>query len=201
MPRQVRRAVLVSYAAFVLVGLNAGVSGVLLPALIGDYGVDMTTIGITFFVSSAGFMLAGSATGPLLERLGTRLALAIGGGLYVMATLYMASRPPFAAFLAVQLVVGYGIGVLESVLNVYLTALPSATTLLNRLHAFFGVGALLGPSMAAWMLDLRRRGRPCGWCWRVACLPLVAGFLVVYPRRSPRGCGAAGRPEAGAPVS
>ncbi|GAA0840211.1 MFS transporter [Streptosporangium amethystogenes subsp. fukuiense] len=198
-PRSPWRApVALAYATFVLAGLNAGVGGVLLPALIGDYGVDMTTIGITFFVSSAGFMLAGSGTGPLLERLGTRLALAIGGGLYVMATLYMASRPPFVAFLAVQLVAGYGIGVLESVLNAYLTELPSATTLLNRLHAFFGVGALLGPLTAAWMLTFL----PWTAVWlvlAVACLPLVAGFLVAYPRHTPAGDGAAERPVPAGP--
>ncbi|MEU4537541.1 MFS transporter [Streptosporangium sp. NPDC023825] len=185
-----RAPIILAYATFVLAGLNAGVGGVLLPALIGDYGVDMTTIGITFFASSAGFMLAGSATGPLLERLGTRLALAVGGGLYVMATLYMAARPPFVAFVAVQLVVGYGTGVLESVLNAYLAELPSATTLLNRLHAFFGVGALLGPLTAAWMLTFL----PWTAVWlvlAVACLPLVAGFLMACPRRAPAGDGAA----------
>ncbi|MEU4407733.1 MFS transporter [Streptosporangium sp. NPDC023963] len=200
-----RAPIVLAYATFVLAGLNAGVGGVLLPALIGDYGVDMTTIGITFFASSAGFMLAGSATGPLLERLGTRLALAVGGGLYVMATLYMAARPPFVAFVAVQLVVGYGTGVLESVLNAYLAESPSATTLLNRLHAFFGVGALLGPLTAAWMLTFL----PWTAVWlvlAVACLPLVAGFLTAYPRRAPAGDGAAdplvkaGPPYPDAPV-
>ncbi|MFF5247200.1 MFS transporter [Streptosporangium sp. NPDC000095] len=178
-----RAPVVLAYATFVLAGLNAGVGGVLLPTLIGDYGVDMTTIGITFFVSSAGFMLAGSTTGPLLERLGTRLSLAVAGGLYVISTLYMATRPPFAAFVAVQLVVGYGTGVLESVLNAYLAELPSATTLLNRLHAFFGVGALLGPLLAAWTLTFL----PWTAVWLVlalACLPLLAGFLVAYPRRT-----------------
>lgn len=191
-----RAPVVLAYVTFVLAGLNAGVSGVLLPTLIGDYGVDMTTIGITFFVLSAGFMLAGSTTGPLLERLGTRLALAVAGGLYAMVTLYMASRPSFAAFVAVQLVVGYGSGVLESVLNAYLAELPSATTLLNRLHAFFGVGALLGPLMAAWMLTFL----PWTAVWLVlgvAYLPLVAGFLVAYPRRTPVGDASVGP---GAPV-
>ena len=37
--RQVRPPVLVSYAAFVLVGISAGVSGVLLPSQMAGYGV------------------------------------------------------------------------------------------------------------------------------------------------------------------
>ena len=184
MPRQVRAPVLVSYAAFVLVGISAGVSGVLLPSQMASYGVDRATIGIMFFTGSAGFVLAGISTGALIRRYGIRIALATGGGAYVLAGLYLATRPPFAAFVTVQLVTGYGTGVLESALNTYLAALPGATTLLNRLHAFFGVGALLGPVLAAWIVGF------ASWTvvWlvlAVACVPLVAGFLVAYPGRDP----------------
>ena len=58
-----RISVALAYATFVLVGMSAGVGGVLLPAQIDDYGVDMATIGITFFTFSAGFILAGSSAG------------------------------------------------------------------------------------------------------------------------------------------
>ena len=97
---------------------------------------------------------------------------------------YLASRPPFPAFVAAQLITEYGTGVLESALNVYLAALPGATALLNRLHAFFGVGALLGPALAAWIISV------ASWSvvWlvlAVACVPLVAGFLLAYPGREP----------------
>ncbi|MBB5967048.1 MFS transporter [Planomonospora venezuelensis] len=191
-----RVSVALAYAVFVLVGMSAGVGGVLLPAQIDDYGVDKTTIGITFFTFSAGFMLAGATAGSLVDRLGTRAALVAGGGAFVLAGLYTATRPPFVALVAVQVMAGYGTGVLESVLNAHLTRLPSATTLLNHLHAFFGVGALLGPLLAAWMLGFL----PWTAVWlvlAVLCLPLTAGFLMAYP-----GSGAAaGRAEGKEPQS
>ncbi|MGI5150619.1 MFS transporter [Plantactinospora sp. CA-294935] len=192
-----RPVVLLAYAAFVLVGLSAGVGGVLLPAQIDDYGVDKATIGITFFTFSAGFLLAGITTGGLIDRLGTRAALAVGGGAFVLASLYTALRPPFLALVAVQVVAGYGIGVLESVLNAHLSELTGATTLLNRLHAFFGVGALLAPALAAWML----RALPWTLVWLVlalAGLPLVVGFLLAYPKR--RGPDDGGPTADGAPA-
>src|ERR1700683_4213742 len=184
MPARVRRPVLVSYAAFVLVGISAGVSGVLLPSQMAGYGVDRATIGVIFFASSAGFVLAGISTGAVIHRSGVRIALTAGGGAYVLAGFYLATRPPFAAFVLAQLLTGYGTGVLESALNVYLARLPEATTLLNRLHAFFGVGALLGPPLAAWVVGFS------SWTvvWlvlAVACVPLAVGFLTAYPGPEP----------------
>jgi fucose permease len=173
-----------SYATFVLVGIGAGASGVLLLAQMRDYGVDRTTIGTTFFTLSVGYVLGGLATGWLTERFGIRVALAFGGGAFALSGLYLATRPPFAAFVLVQLVSGFGAGLLESALNVYLAGLPGATTRLNRLHAFFGVGALIGPVLAERIVAVT------SWTvvWLVlalASVALVAGFLAVFPLRLP----------------
>ncbi|MFG1948223.1 MFS transporter [Nonomuraea sp. NPDC048826] len=176
-----RGSVLLAYVGFVLVGVSAGVSGVLLPPQIADYGVDMATIGITFFTFSAGFLLSGSSSGALVRRFGTRTALLAGTGTYVLAAAIMGVRPPFVVFVAVQVVAGYGMGLLEAVLNSYLAGLPSAATLLNRLHAFFGVGALAGPLLATWMLTFA----PWNGVWLVlaaAFALLAVGFGVTYPR-------------------
>jgi fucose permease len=177
-------AVLLAYAGFVLVGLQAGVSGVLLPAQIDDYGVDKAVIGLTFFTFAAGFLLAGIAAGPLQHRLGMRATLVLGGSATVLSWLVLAARPWFILFVLVQVMAGFGTGVLESVLNVYLADLPNSTALLNRLHAFFGVGALLGPLLAAWMLEFTTW--PTVWLvLAVVAVPLVAGYLLVYPRQEP----------------
>lgn len=130
-------------------------------------------------------MLAGSNAGPLIHRFGVRTTLVVGCGAYVLAGLVTAARPPFLALVAVQLIVGYGTGLIESVLNVYLADLPGATTLLNRLHAFFGVGALLGPLLATWMLG----HLPWTAVWLVlalAGLPLIVGFRLALPAREDR---------------
>jgi hypothetical protein len=151
-PRPEGTPVILAYVTFALIGVSAGVTGVLLVDQMRDYAVDRATIGIIFFAKSAGFVLAGATAGALIHRFGTRVALVLGAGCFALAALYTATRPPFAAFVLVQVLVGYGIGALESVLNAYLAALANATTLLNRLHAFFGVGALLGPPLATWIV-------------------------------------------------
>jgi fucose permease len=172
---------LIAYIAFVLIGTTSAVNGVLLVAQISYYGVSRSTIGTTFFTGTVGYVLAGSAVGFLIHRFGFRIALVIGGSGFVLAGLYTATRPPFVAFVILQVLVGFAMGVVESVLNAYLTTLPNATALLNRLHAFFGVGALLGPPLATWIVGHAL------WTtvWLIlglAYIPVVAGFLIAYPR-------------------
>jgi fucose permease len=179
-----RAPVLLAYAAFVLVGLNAGVNGVLLAAQMGDYGVSRATIGLTFFTGSAGFVLAGITAGALIHRFGIRFGVATGGCGYALAALYAGTRPAFVALVVLQIAIGYGTGLLESVLNVELSALPGATTLLNRLHGFFGVGALLGPPLAAAIVAAASWPTVMLVLGAVA-IPLTAGFLIVHPPTGP----------------
>ncbi len=181
---QERSRVLLAYTAFVLVGVSAAVGGVLLPAQILDYGVSKATIGLIFVTGSAGFALSGVTAGALIHRAGFRTALAVGGAAYLLAALGTAARPPFVVLVLVQVLLGYGTGVLESALNAYLAGLPEPSGPLNRLHAFFGVGALIGPSLAAWMLS--RVSWPTVWLvLALLCVPLLVAFLMAYPRAAP----------------
>ena len=185
-----RPAVAVSFAAFVCVGIWSGVSGVLLPAQMASYHVDHATIGLTFFAGAAGFALAGLTTGGLLHRFGFRATPAGATGLFVLVLLCLALRPPFPVFLAAQLVGGYGCGVLESTLNVYLAGLDGAPALLNRLHAFWGSGALIGPPLAAWLLGFTT--------WPVVYVVLAVAFVIAgasFPLAYPARGAAADVPE------
>jgi fucose permease len=181
---QERSRVLLAYMAFVLVGVSAAVGGVLLPAQILDYGASLATIGLIFVTGSAGFALSGVTAGALIHHAGFRTPLAVGGAAYLLAALGTAARPPFVVLVLVQVLLGYGTGVLESVLNAYLAGLPEPGGPLNRLHAFFGVGALIGPSLAAWMLS--RVSWPTVWLvLALLCVPLLVAFLMAYPRAAP----------------
>jgi fucose permease len=171
----------VAFALFTLIGINLAGGGVLLPAQIDDYGVDKTTIGAIFWASSLGYGLAAAANGALIHRLGVRVYLMGGATVALVAASAIALRAPFPVFVALQAALGFGIGGLEACLNSYLSTLERPTALLNSLHAFFGVGAVIGPLLAATVLAQ-------GYAWTtfyvlvaVLIAPLVAGLLL-YPR-------------------
>jgi hypothetical protein len=66
--------------------------------LLGQNWLDVPVRPSPVCLSYAGFALAGPSTGAPIGRCGVRTALAAGGGSYVLAGLYLATRPPFSAF-------------------------------------------------------------------------------------------------------
>ena len=171
-----RLPISLAFLGFVLTGINDGASGVLIPSLSAFYGVNYAVIGLLFFVLSFGYFLAALSSGLLTQRLGLRWILLLGAMISLLSLLPFGLKLPFVVLLPARLVLGLGIGLLETGLNVYATTLPRSTLLLNYLHAFYGVGALLGPIVASIALALQ-------WGWNSVylfmgglCLLLLLAF-------------------------
>jgi fucose permease len=186
-----------SFAGLVLVGLGAGATGVLVPYQLADYRISKVLLGLLFFAFSGGYVLSGLANGALIRWLGTRGQLVLGCSVYLVTAFGIGLHPSFPLLAVGSVAFGFGTGILDAGLNAYVATLPNHTSLLNYLHAFFGVGALLGPLLAGEIVDHRRLP------WQDTYLvlgavsaPLLIGFAVVLPRRVsvPLSSGAALRP-------
>jgi fucose permease len=175
----------VSFFAFILMGLTDSAVGILLPSVSAYYHLDKATVSLLFPVSSAGYLLAALASGPLLARLGRRVMLGLGGGVYALAALLISAQPPFALTLAAYFGVGFGIAILDAGLNAYIASLPRSVGLLNYLHAFYGVGALLGPVIASAILAAAWRWGATYLVWALlASIAAVSFALFFEPRKS-----------------
>jgi len=175
-----RLPVVLAFFAFVLIGMVGGANGVLLPSLSAFYSVGDAVIGFLFLVSSLGYFLSALSSGLLTEQLGLRWMLLLGAATFLLGLLAFGLRLPFILLLPARLMLGFGIGLLETGLNIYVTALPRSTILLNYLHAFYGVGALVGPLAASLIIAL-------SWGWSSVyllltglSLPLLLGFGVLF---------------------
>jgi fucose permease len=175
----------VAFAGFILIGISAGVSGVLLPSQMSDYRIDKVTVGLQFFTFSGGYLLSGIANGWLIRRLGERGQLSLGAAIFVGTALGVGLRPGFPVFLAATVLLGFGTGILDAGLNAYVSNLPGHTALLNHLHAFFGVGALIGPQVGALLLHAGRPWPDAYLLMGVVAVPVLAGLATLYPSRLP----------------
>jgi len=161
------------FLAFIMIGANDGAVGVLLPSLRAHYGVDKGTISLVFLLVTAGFLAAATSSGLLVHKLGVRIFLSLGGAAFLTAvgTIYL--MPPFLALLLAMLIMGFGLGIIDAGLNAYVAGLPNNSALLNYLHAFYGLGALLGPAVATVFLEMVH------WSWNSVYLLWVALSLLV----------------------
>jgi fucose permease len=173
-----------AFAAFILLGLTSGISGVLIPSQMADYRVDKVTIGVMFFTFSAGYVLSGVANGSLIRWLGARGQLALGVTVFVCLSYGVGLRPSFALLLIANVGLGFGTGIMDAGLNAYLSTMPGHTALLNLLHAFFGVGALIGPVLATAVLHGHRPWQDVYLLLATAGVPVLIGILALFPRRT-----------------
>ena len=73
-------------------------------------------------------------------------------------------------------------------MQAYLAGLPSQTARLNLLHGFFGVGALLGPLAATWVLD--RAAWTVVWLLLgLLAVPVAVAYAATFPGPSTPGRG------------
>lgn len=164
--RFVRLPIGLSFYSFALVGLNSGAGGIILKSLGTYYHVGDAVLGTLFFASALSYALSAFFCGPLTERLSLRWLLALGTMLFLLGTLGYILEVPFALLYAFRLCIGLGTGIIETGFNIFISALPGRTSLLNYLHAFFGVGTVFGPLLATGILALL-------WGWNMIYVALA----------------------------
>ncbi len=177
--RFARLSIGLSFYSFALVGLNSGANGVVLKSLGSYYHVGDAILGTLFFASALSYALSSFFCGPLAERLSLRWLLVLGTTLFLLGTLGYILEMPFVLLFAFRLFMGLGTGIIETCFNIFISALPRHTSLLSYLHAFFGVGTIFGPLLAAGILALL-------WGWNMIYVVLallnllqLAGILLL----------------------
>ncbi len=168
-----------------MIGANDGAMGVLLPSLRAHYGLDKGTISFVFLLITGGFLVAASSSGILVHRLGIRLFLSLGGAAFLTAVGMVSLMPPFLALLSAMMIMGFGLGIIDAGLNAYVAGLPNNASLLNYLHAFYGLGALLGPAIASSFLEaLHWNWNSVYLLWVGLSLVVLAGFATLFRQRN-----------------
>lgn len=141
----------ISYLAFISLGLPDGLLGVSWPFMSDKLGVPLDSLGILLISFVAGYLSTSTISGKILTILPIGLLLAISccvTGLSLLAFAY--SNYWFLVIIA-SFFLGSGGGAIDSSINIFAASKFSASVV-NWLHAFYGVGATSGPFIITWML-------------------------------------------------
>lgn len=172
----------IAFYAFIVIGANDGGLGVLLPSIRAYYGISAGTAGLLFPAGTIGYLSAAVASGLLLERLGRRRFFVLGAMTFSVGAFLAFTILPFPLLLLALLSVGFGVAILDAGLNAYIAGLPRGTALLNYLHAFYGIGALLGPVIVSGILALAWGWNVTYLIWTSVGLLALAGFGLFFTR-------------------
>lgn len=169
-----------AFGAFILIGAIDGALGVLLPGLRAHYSIDKATVGFLFGSGTLGYLVSAFSSGLLVERLGLRAFMALGPAMVVLGAGTIAFTPPFVLLMGGFLLSGFGVGLIDAGLNAYIAGLPRSTALLNYLHAFYGVGALLGPLLATGVVVYALGWNNLYYLWFGASLLLMVSLWLSF---------------------
>ncbi|QDZ39033.1 MFS transporter [Euhalothece natronophila Z-M001] len=161
-----------AFLTFVLLGANDAAIGVLLPHWGSYYNVDKAMLSLVFFAGSLGYLVAALNSNFLFRKLGNVKFLSLGKAAFLSGVIIFCFQPPLYLILTVPFLLGFGAAILEAALNAHLTKFPNKSVLLNYLHSFYGVGALLSPFLASQILE-------ADWRWSVIYFGISALSLIL----------------------
>jgi len=190
MPRSTLLALL-SFLAFISLGLPDGLLGVSWPSMRLAFEVPLDALGLLVACQTLGYLTSSSQSGRLLRRLPIGRVLALSTLAAALAMLGFALTPSWPLLLACGFVAGLAGGAIDAGLNAY-GARHFSARVLNWLHAFFGVGTTLGPLIVTAVLT---SGNTWRWSYVIvgsAQLLLAATLFATRARWADGTIGAAG---------
>ncbi len=194
---------IVIYLAFVSLGLPDGVFGLAWPGMRASLGQPLEALGLFTFIVAACASVSSFMSGRVLARFGTGPVTFVSALVTGISLLGLAQVPNFTLMVALAFPLGFGAGSVDAGLN-HFVAEHYSSKHMNWLHAFWGVGATLGPVIMGSALAAAPDGWPRGYQHIALCQLTLAGVLLATlglwkhhgtAQHDPEKIAAGGRPQ------
>lgn len=143
--------ILVTYLAFISLGLPDGLLGIAWPYMSAKLQVPLDALGLLLISFTLGYLATSSTSGKISTLLPLGIVLTISCLLTGLSLLTYAFAPYWYIMIVASFFLGSGGGAIDSSINTFAAARFSASTI-NWLHAFYGIGATTGPLLVTLLL-------------------------------------------------
>jgi fucose permease len=143
--------ILVSYLAFISLGLPDGLLGISWPFMSGKLGVPLDSLGILLICFVVGYLSTSTTSGKIMRVMPLGLLLTISCCLTGLSLLAYAFSDYWFLVIIATFFLGSGGGAIDTSINTF-AASRFPASVINWLHAFYGIGATAGPFLITWML-------------------------------------------------
>jgi fucose permease len=172
--------VVLSFIAFIALGMPDGLLGVAWPSIRASFSLPLDAVGFLLLASVAGYLTSSFLSGPLITRLGVGKILAASCALTGAGLIGYTLVPFWWMMVTLGVLAGLGAGAIDSGLNAYAAA-HFSEGLMQWLHASYGIGVTLGPFLMTTALTVLHSWRVGYGIVGIFQLVLAAAFVMTLP--------------------
>lgn len=149
-----RKLIWLGCLSYLIIGVAHVVGGTVLEQLIEHYGLTYKDGGQWIMNQFLGFLVGVMLAPSITSRLGKRGAVLVAIGLLMVSEAAYSLLLPWGWMLSIALFAGFGFGMTEAVVGAMIIDMTKngKATAMSRLETFFGVGALVIPIAAAYLI-------------------------------------------------
>jgi fucose permease len=182
-------------------GLILLMVGAVLPEMMGSLGIEESGAGIMLAFGSLGFTMGPMIAGAIADRSSVKKSLALGLAIEVVLLCLYGFVPALIFAILANFLLRFGAAFVETSVNIIPTVIEKRRggsskgvgSLMNLIHFFFSIGALVSPLLAGFVLKAAGSWRPVFWLGSAVTLVFV--LFVLRVRFPASGFRSVGRPR------
>ncbi|AOH83136.1 MFS transporter [Sphingomonas panacis] len=173
-----------TYLMFLMFAMTSESVGVIIPSVIREFHLGMAAGGAFHYATMSGIALGGVLLGSLADRAGRKVTILIGLGLFGISAAMFAWISSFGLFLVLLFIGGIAVGIFKTAALALIgdisTSTRAHTATMNVVEGFFGIGAIIGPAIVAYLLS-----HDASWKWLYLIAAIFCGLLMIVAWRVP----------------
>jgi len=162
--------ILIIYLTYISLGLPDSLLGVTWPIMVLDFQVEQSAAGLISMAVAVCTVISSLQTPRILKKIGTGNLILTSVLLTSIGLIGFSLSQHFYFLLIAAIPLGFGAGAIDTSLNDYVSVNLEAYHM-NWLHAFWGIGATMGPLIMGFTLRSQ-------FSWRIGYL-IIAGLQVL----------------------
>ena len=175
-----------TYLMFMMFAMTTDAVGVIIPEVMKEFKLNMTTAGMMHYMPMIAIALSGVLLGFLADKLGRKATIIIGLIVFAANSYLYIIASSYGFILTLMAIGGLSIGVFKTgalaLIGDFCRSTKQHTSTMNAVEGFFAVGAIIGPFVVTYFLSENVKWQ---WLYVVAgslCVALIImAALVKYP--------------------
>jgi fucose permease len=166
------------FLMFAMFAMTTDSVGTVIPEVIREFQLGLTAAGSFHYATMSGIGISAIALGFLADRIGRKMTILIGLMLFGLSSALFAAGHSLLFFVVLLFISGLGIGIFKAGALALIGDLSKSTReharTMNLIEGFFGVGAIVGPAVVAYMLHTG-----ASWKWVYLIAAIMCGVLLL----------------------